>query len=220
MSAFNGWKPSCAVHVPEELIPEAMEFEENLRKYGVSTSALYDARMASYEAEFGPEKKEVRRPAPPLPKLDIAAMRAMVDPFAYLYCSPADGMSHLSTNSYDSVVYSPVGMAPLSGVYDDEFDELDLVTPTVSASDANESCCNDPHMNLHTGLSSVMDVLCVSPQMKRVKKTPQSKTKATPKRSSGSSFTTGGESSFGSPLAKKKPSGGKKRKAVVQLRRD
>ncbi|KAF0701465.1 Aste57867_8054 [Aphanomyces stellatus] len=152
----------------------------------------------------------MRRTAPPI--LDISAA-------TFYLASFLDGSTFdQSTDWYDNVVDSPVRTPPLSGVYDDEFDELVFVTPTVPANDTQSISNNPPLTSLHTGLSFTMDILCVSPQMKHIKKT--SKPKATPKRSSGSSFLATESSFRATSLAKKKPSGGKKRQAVVARRRD
>ncbi|RHY05105.1 hypothetical protein DYB36_005645 [Aphanomyces astaci] len=146
------WTPKCGVHVPAELIPEAMEFEQNWLKFGIVKSALYDARMASYEAEWGGAVNS-------LPIIDSSAMSTScfphVDNAVVRAVSTMEDMSHLSAASYDNVTYiSPVDNQPLSSSLDDEDDDLVLTPPMISTAFSSHFAI------ANTGLSSAMGILC------------------------------------------------------------
>ncbi|RHY38593.1 hypothetical protein DYB30_009673 [Aphanomyces astaci] len=201
------WTPKCGVHVPAELIPEAMEFEQNWLKFGIVKSALYDARMASYEAEWGGAVNS-------LPIIDSSAMSTScfphVDNAVFRAVSTMEDMSHLSAASYDNVTYiSPVDNQPLSSSLDDEDDDLVLTPPMISTAFSSHFAI------ANTGLSSAMGILCVSPNGGR----PKAKAKSSKRLPVASGRTTRSSHDTPTPLAKKKSSAPSKRKAVDELRR-
>ncbi|ETW01050.1 hypothetical protein H310_06680 [Aphanomyces invadans] len=213
------WTPKCGVHVPAELIPEAIEFEQNWIKYGIAKSALYEARMASYEAEWGSSSSQSLNQH----VLDSSAMSTICEPSVsiphhenQLYVSTVQEMSHLSTASYDKIKYfPPMDNQPLSSCLDEEDDDdISLfISPMVS------TAAFSSHWTLadaKTGLSSAMDILCVSPNGGRPKAKAAKRSVSSGRKIRSSDVTAPAPAV---PAKKKSAAASAKRKAVDELRR-